>query len=71
MSSQAEHFCYKYEWVYQCHALHTIVPYTAILAYQGSFFHELLKIGKSYQLYLIEINNINIFYWELTNFLIT
>ena len=40
---------YKQNYTRQCHPLHMIIPYIATSAYQGSFFHILLKIGMSHQ----------------------
>ena len=55
----------------QCHPLHMIIPYTATSAYQGSFFPRTIKNWNALPLYLIEINNNDLFHSELTDFLIT
>ena len=48
-----------------------IIPYTTISAYQGSFYPQTIKAWNILPIYLIEINNNDLFHSELTDFLIT
>ena len=55
---------------HQCYPLQIILPYTAISAYQGSFFPRTIKDRNILPIHLIELNNNDLFSSELTDFLI-